>query len=497
MGAAVRTQGTRTLLLASVTLVTALTIIAPGTARAVRCTKPDDLCTGNPCVIRQEEVSSPCDLDFGDRLLVIGGTLTVPNGGSLTLRARDIDVRRAIIGRHATPFAGRGGSIALIATNDITVGWRIDASGRISPGSIALTAGRNITVLAPLRAASNGPKPTAPGGGIFISAGGRIIASGRARMRAEGSADTPGGSIALSAGTGVRLDSRVGADGKDGGSVSVSTTGGDIITRKQISATGSLGTGGSVVAFAQDGFVTLFDDVDAQGVTGGGTVFVIGNRALTAHGFLRARANPIVGSGGTVVVVGGRALTLFDTIYADGARGGSIQVLSMDGDLRTVAPLLVDGVNGPGGSIVVGAAQVLTIDSAFDADGATRGGSIDANARQVTVANRGDLFARGAVGGSVTISGDDVTVENGSRILVDGDQPSGSIQLDATVGDLTLDGSFRARGRGGRIQGSAARGVHASGEFEAAGEGCIGLSAGTTLDIGGAAFDVPVTMTCP
>ena len=496
MGAAV-CHSTRSSCLASLALAVVAVGVLPGAAHAIRCTKPDDLCVGDPCVVRQVEVSSPCELDFGDRTLVIGGTLSVPNGGVLILRARDIEVRRAIIGRHATPFSGRGGSISLVASDDIIVRWRIDASARIAPGRIALTAGGDVTLAAPLRAAANGPQPTAPGGGIFITAGGRIVASGRARLRAEGAATTSGGSIALVAGSGMRLDNRIGADGRDGGSVSLSATAGDIVVQRQLSATGEIGTGGSVVAFAQQGFVTLFDDIDAQGVTGGGTVFAIGGTALTAHGFLRARANPIDGAGGYVVAAGGRSITLNDTIYADGARGGSIQVLSMLGDVRTIAPLLADGANDDGGSVVVNAAGALTVDSTIDADGVTNGGSIEAIGRTVTIANRGDLFARGQMGGAVTIRGTAVSVQAGSRILVDGDQPSGRIQLDATAGDLTLDGRFRARGQGGRILGTATRGVHASGEFEAAGDGCIGLTAGTTLDIAGAIFDVPVMMSCP
>lgn len=496
MGAAVRLLDIRKTLLAGLALAVA-GVAAPGPARAVRCSKPDDLCTGNPCVIRQAEVASPCDLDFGNRLLIVGGTLSVPNGGSLTLRARDIEVRRAIIGRHATPFSNRGGSIALIASDDITVTWRIDASARTAPGRIVLSAGGDVTLAAPLRAAANGPKPTASGGGIYITAGGRILATGRARLRAEGAANTPGGTIALAAGTGVRLDNRIGADGRDGGSVALSTRAGDIIANRKLSATGSLGTGGSVVAYAQDGVATIRGNVDAQGITAGGSIFVIGNRALRVEGHLRARANPIIGTGGTVLAAGGREVTLLDTIYADGARGGSIHVLSLNGNLRTVAPLLADGSNGAGGNIVANATGTLIVNSTFDADGTTAGGTIQASARRVTVANRGDLFARGAVGGMVTISGNEVTVEGGSRILVDGSRPSGRIQLDATAGDLTLNGSFRARGQGGQIQGSATHGIRASGQFQATGGGCVGLSAGTTLDIAGAAFDVPVTMSCP
>jgi hypothetical protein len=63
MGAAVR-HTIRGSCLASVALAVAVVGALPGVAHAIRCTKPDDLCTGDPCVVRQVEVSSPCELDF-------------------------------------------------------------------------------------------------------------------------------------------------------------------------------------------------------------------------------------------------------------------------------------------------------------------------------------------------------------------------------------------------------------------------------------------------
>lgn len=496
MGTAVHKQAICSLRRATMWLVPAwLALAAP--ALAIKCTTPDDLCTGDPCVIRQVEVATPCVLDFGDRTLVVGGTLTVPNGGRLSLRARDIDVRRAIVGRHATPFRGAGATIALAASGDIFVRWRIDASGRTAPGSISLDAGGDVQLLAPVRAASNGPNPTAPGGSIVVTAGGRIVASGRARLRAEGRSTTAGGTIALSAGTGVRLDNRIGADGRDGGSVTLLTIDGDITTSRELSADGLIGTGGSVVAFSRNGSVLLLDHVDAQGISGGGTIFAIGGKVVSAAGHLRARANPSMGSGGVVVVSAATLVRLADTVYADGARGGSIQVVSTGGDLRTIAPMLAGGVNGDGGRIILGAAHGMIVDSQCNADGRTRGGDIEVSGDAVTIDNRGELFARGATGGTVTVTGDAVAVDPAARVLVDGDQPSGRIRLDATAGDLTLSGRFRARGAGGRIEGSAARGVYADGEFEAAGGGCIGLMAGTTLDTSGGSFDVPVTTSCP
>jgi hypothetical protein len=495
MGAAVHSRDHRLPWQACLFIVPLWLALAPAAAHAIKCTKPDDLCTGDPCVIRQVEVASPCVLDFGDRTLVIGGTVSVPNGGTLQLSARDIDVRRAIIGRHATPFVGAGGTIILSATDDIIVRWRIVASGRTAAGRISLDAGGDVRLMAPLRAAANGTNPTAPGGRISITAGGKIIASRRARIRVEGAAATAGGSVALAAGRGVQLDNRIGADGRDGGSIAITSETGDIVSGRQVSASGLLGSGGSIAVFARSGSVFLLDDVHAQGSTGGGAIYVIGGTAVTANGHLRARGSSLGGKGGTVLASGGTAVRLLETIYADGASGGSVQIVS-GADLTTIAPVLADGANGPGGSVTLMAAGVMTVDNECDVDGRTQGGRIAVSGRTVTLDHRTELFARGATGGDIAVSGGAVTVTAPARLQVDGDVSSGRIRLDALAGDLTLSGRFRARGRGGSIEGSAAGNVYADGQFEAAGAGCIGLS-GAALDTSGGMFDVPVMASCP
>lgn len=492
MGTAVRKR-TRIPVGAVIGLAAALTG-APA-AQGVTCATPDELCTGDPCVVGQTRLPARCVLDFGERTLVIAGALMIPNGGELSLTARDIDVRRAIIGRHAKPFAGLGASITLAASDDIIVRWRIDASARSAPGSITLLAGDDIRLLAPVRAATNGPNPLARGGTITMSAGGTLSAIPRARMRAEGAATTAGGAIALSGRDGVLLATKVGADGQSGGSIAVSSSAGSILAEQALTATGTGGGGGSVVAVATAGTVALRDRVDAEGQTLGGNVFLIGGRGVAASGAVRARGGLASGSGGAVVVASDRDIALEDKIYADGATGGSIQLISTGGALRTVAALLADGSTGSGGAIAVSAVETV-IDSACDADGRAQGGTIGVSGQVVRLGNRGTLSARGTTGGTVAVSGAQVSVDPGARVLVDGDRPSGSIAFDATAGDLTLRGEFRARGEGGRIRASASGGLVADGTFAAFGNGCIALT-GETIDITGATFDTPPGMSCP
>ena len=179
MGAADR-QGTMgfdnraSIVLAGCALVLFIALLALPARALVSCANPDNLCRGNPCVTGQIEVVSPCVVDFGDRTLVIHGTLKVPNNGVLSLKAGNIDVRRAIVGRHARRFESGGADITLTATRDLNVRWRIDVSARTNPGSIHLVAGGNVRLFAPVRAATSGPEPTASGGSVTIQAGGII-----------------------------------------------------------------------------------------------------------------------------------------------------------------------------------------------------------------------------------------------------------------------------------------------------------------------------------
>ena len=78
-------------------------------------------------------------------------------------------------------------------------------------------------------------------------------------------------------------------------------------------------------------------------------------------------------------------------------------------------------------------------------------------------------------------------------MLVDGDQPGGGIMLDATAGDLILAATSAPAGAPAAASRAAASGdVVADGDFAARGNGCIALSAGSTLDISRGVFDVPV-----
>ena len=117
-----------------------------GATTQVDCITPDEFCTGNPCTTtdRLEITVSSCVLDFGSRALVLATGVTVPSGGTLSLTAGSIEVKKKINGQHTGASDGDGADISLSATGSIVVGGRIVASGSNSSGTISLNAGGNV-----------------------------------------------------------------------------------------------------------------------------------------------------------------------------------------------------------------------------------------------------------------------------------------------------------------------------------------------------------------
>lgn len=503
MGAADRREKTRfdrgtTLAFAAGALALCVTSLAPPARALTSCASPNNLCRGNPCVTGQLEIVSPCVVDFGDRTLIIRGTLKVPNNGVLALKAGSIEVRRAIVGRHARRQESGGADITLTAARDLTVRWRIDASARTTPGKISLIAGDNVNLLGPVRAATGGPAPTASGGSVTVSAGGLVNAARRARIRVRG-AGTPGGEIVLHGRRGVRLQNRMTAGGSSGGRITISADSGDVTLNEAFDVRGASENGGSAMVFATAGQVMLAKRVDAGGQARGGTVSLMASGPITALGALRASSSVMGGEGGTIVVAGGGDIVLRDVVKANGFSGGQVVVISRTATTRVTAPVVASGGRaGIGGRVAFSAGTDAVIGNQVDADGGPQGGTITVHAGDlIMMTPQGALLARGDTGGVIALDADMVSVPAGARVLVDGDTPGGTITLAANAGDLILDGDFRARGRtGGRIEGMASGDVVAGGDFAARGDGCISLSAGSALDISGGTFDVPLTDSC-
>src|SRR5262245_43430798 len=92
-------------------IVPVVLLLLVSTAHAqVSCDDPDNLCTGDPCVIENVDVLSPCIVDFGSRTVVIQGKV------------------KAVFANSSYEVSFTAGSIV------------VDAGGEIEGGPVTLTA---------------------------------------------------------------------------------------------------------------------------------------------------------------------------------------------------------------------------------------------------------------------------------------------------------------------------------------------------------------------
>ena len=308
--------GRRSVRIAGVLLASVL--LAPPTHAQVSCADPDNLCTGDPCVIPSLEVVPSCTVDFRPRQLVIAGTLRVPADALLSLTAATIRVEGRLL--HSDSFstatavlAADGdidvqGGILMHGSGDLTLdaGGSIDVAaavtGSAGPGTrfVTLEADGTITIGRTLR--NEGPIAVRGATGVTVSrpiiallgnpievssSGGTVLLDDR--LMANG---PTGGAVTIAAQGDVTINRNVLARGRrfGGGSVSVTSAAGNIMTNADLSARG----GGGAVNVTAAGSVTLGDRLD---LFRAGTLVVQGG-SVTASAGSSARADGTIGCAG-------------------------------------------------------------------------------------------------------------------------------------------------------------------------------------------------------
>lgn len=507
--------------------------LAPRVLAQVSCADPNNLCTGDPCTITNTSVQSPCIVDFGNRTLVIAGILDVPDAGTLSFTAATIIVQGPIDGRHVGNGSGSGAAITLISTTgDIELRGEIDVSGTVASGTIDVQAGANLLVKDRLNAKTAGSNITASGGDVSLDAQGTILTDQTAVIDVAGLDETTsGGSVSIDGDAGVTVKGRVRAVGNPSGTVSVSSANGSVVLDKDIRVEGETVDGGTVTVNAGTGVrvnqVIRADSEDANGGTvtlNAASGDVVINDAPNVRG-VSSGSLSISAPLGTVapnVILNARGTSM---------NGGSIAIAAATVDLRR--NLDVRGRLGVGGTIDLDATTLLNLSGgdmrAEGIDGGTvdlrggaasgdvtilktstiratgtggGGGSVMVSAPAGAVSMKGlvDVVGRDFSGGQVQVDGAFVTIGPGARFDADGDFSfsGGVLQFTQSgTGLMLLDGTFDAR-RNGTIEASAPSGdLTARGRFRVAPAGCVGLSAGGTLDTSGATTDVPITASCP
>jgi len=324
----------------------ALMILASQAHAQIACTGPDDLCTGDPCVIGTVAVQSPCTVDFGNRALEIAGTVSVPDGGSLHFEARYVHLAGRIDGRHA----GTGAHVTLASpgfSGSIHLDGVIDVSGDAASGTIDVVAPTDVRVTNGLHASSK----LGTGGSIVVVSGGEVAVDGVLDVRG-----TDGGSIFVagkqSASAFPELHVVVGgkclASGREGAGGSVTLRGSNVRSAATLDVRGNDGDGGTVeVTGARNVSLDSHKKILASGTASGGTVSVSAqNGQAFVAGKVMARGR--LGDGGTVATASPNGMVIFiaKSDLRGGMSGGHVRIDGDSVDLERVRAIVSGGAGG-------------------------------------------------------------------------------------------------------------------------------------------------------
>lgn len=504
---------------AHVLLVLVSLVVAVSRASAqVSCDDLTELCTdlSDPCTMPSLSVDMGCTVDFGNRGLIIQGVITVPNAGTLSLKANTVRLNGRIEARNT------GASVTLIAgTGDADIRGEIDVAGP-TPGSITVQAAGNIDVKNRLTAKALG-NPSATGGAVTLDADGTLTTNNSAVIDARGGANGP--TIVLTGDAGVTIAGRVFADGAVGGNVQLTSSAGAVTLDKDIRIKGSpsgtatvsgatgvvlndairgsgnAATGPSVSIDSSAGNVTIGGSAKYSGVEGGSLVVTapLGIVMPLAKLYVKGKVN-----GGSISIAAAD-VDLVDDMDARGTHGdgGSIQITATNTlDASDVKAITSGALNGgtiqlladPASGSVVGDDVVLT------AVGGTTGGQVvvSAPAGSVTLNGRIDVSSKGTVGGNVQIDGDDVNLVPKFRVDADCRTAGGEVRINQTgTGELLMTGTYDAQD-GGVVEALAPNGsLTVVGKLLVGPGGCIGLADADTPDTSAATTEQLITASCP
>lgn len=427
--------------------VLAVWIAAPGVATAVQidCDATTDFCTGDPCVTQDLlEITVPsCTLNFGAVDLVIGKPIEVPNNGTLSLTAETIEVRRPIKGLHLKSAAGDGADVTLTSTiGDILVKGRIDVSGKLSTGTILLDSAADVILQNKLRSQARRKGAVASGGTVTVQADAAVSSTKKGLIDVRGKKNnTGGGTVNLTAQTGMTLAAIIDGRGKPGGAINLLCPACDVVTEKVLRAEGwTEGSGGVVTGTAASLIVKAINVTGAAAGTGGAVSLAAGVVDVR-----KVKAKGRGGPGGAVGIFAGTTAVV-ESVLVSGTAGGAVVIESTTGSVA-IEKIDARAKTGPGGTVTVDAATDASIEKRVD--------------------------VRGDPGGEFRISA------------------GGNLDLGSNGGS-----KFRAT-PDGIIEGQAGGNLTATGKFEAAAAGCIGLSATGLLDTTQATFDVVLSASCP
>lgn len=444
-------------------------------------TDPDELCPAesDPCVISGTYDVDPFSfLDFGDRAVVLQGTLRI-GSGSVSIQADSLRITStgSILG---TSTGAPGGSLAVFVRGDIAIegtsGTAIDLRG--APGGaleLTSTAG-SVTSARPLLLTGQTAGPT--GGEIEIDADGDVLLTGLVAAQAGLSTGTAG-SLRVIAGRDVRL-ANADLQGGGGGPGTIDVSGGRNVRLGvlRVLGVGTGAAGGQVSASAGD---SLWAEgaIEAQGWAAGGDggfVDLIAGVQPDRIGRLEILAPVRVDAPGLQICGGsfsasGRTVLVAASIDADGDCGGAVDIGAFGPELRIEAAAIIDARSRSLGAsnLFLQSRGTLAVAGTVLADG---GGTAGGEGGLVQLLADGRLLLTGALSsnarnassfaGSVELVG--CEVETAATASLSADGAEGLIDLRAAR-SATLGGAFSAGAAIDVFRGSSAALPVLSGSF--------------------------------
>jgi hypothetical protein len=425
--------------------------------RASALTTPDDLCTGNPCVISSNKnIESGSIIDFGTRDVILERTLDV-GSGSMTLRAGSFTVQESGQLRGKGGASGPGGAIVIETVNDILIdstptGGAVNLNGADAGALLLRTAVGSVTITNDVDINMKNSISDATGGDLTIISAGAVNLAGE--IKAGGGGLGGGGWVDIVASGDISLTGPVDVAGGEFGGGFVDLWAGGSVTLGPVIADGGgdAGDGGGLDVFAE-GSITLVGAFDARGAFGIDGCGYGGEIDLLATGDITVQAEIDIDGPGTCdggfLMLDGADVRLENLISARGlgaeGYGGDLDI-SAEGLLSLTGSIEADG-GALGGDIALFAAGDLELQGPIDARGrgALASGpfffELKAGARLTLSSSIDARGGTGGDGGDVVLSACELTVNPGVSIQADGS--FGAISMFAND-VLTLRGAFSA-----------------------------------------------------
>lgn len=480
MTAETRSPLGRSLVLAMLLLLTgartALAIPVCTAAQIIAAAPGCSAGTGTCTITGTFEIGDGCELDFGDREVVIASNS--PNGAVLDIQDANVvllagDLRIGQNGRIRSS-SSLAGFITIRVARDLrvdgpTARGMIDLSSNDVAGSIEIIAGGSVSIGGDVKAIQT--STFGRGGEILIEAGNDIIISQvQAIVSVSGNAsESEGGTISLVAGRDVLLSSSIDASGASTGTIDIEAGRHVTLAGTNLKAAREAGSGGVLTVVSSMGNVTINGPVEANGdgpfqgfggcggqieiaadfgdvfinsrvVAEGGSpdgqggevsVTALGDVNLASTGILSSRSQGAQGCAGDVAVVAGIDANIGGLISADGGFGGSGVDISAERNMTISGEINVRGrqPGSFGGSIALSASEiptgvftlsgrlVVTGGGCSGAEGCGIAGDIDVSACTLTISNSGRIVGNSPDGGRVELTANEqLTIAGGINV---------------------------------------------------------------------------------